>query len=68
MTRSDFIDWKNSPLTSELFARIKAHISGLQYELGVSAGIDPRQDAIKVGAIQAYTDILDIEFEGGEDD
>ena len=67
MTKSDFIDWKASPLTKALFNRIQGNILGLQEELGKSAGVDTRLDAIKVGAIQAYNDVLDIDFDGGDE-
>lgn len=63
LTKSDFIDWKSNPTTKEVFNQLRQYIEGLQVELGQSAGIDPRLDSIKVGAIQAYNDILGIEFD-----
>ncbi len=62
MNRSDFIDWKNSPITKALFGALERNIQGLQIELGYSAGENPRTDAIKVGAIQAYRDVLDSDW------
>lgn len=64
MTKADFIDWRTSPITKEVFNLLRQYIEGLQAELGQSAGVDPVVDARKVGAIQAYKDMLDIEYEG----
>lgn len=58
MNRKDFVDWKNSPITKALFGALYSNIEGLKEELALGAGIDPRSDGIKVGAIQAYTDVL----------
>lgn len=66
MTKADFIDWKHHPVTEHVFAQIKERIRSLEQELGQSAGIDLRQDSIKVGAIQAHLDTLDIQY--GEDE
>ena len=60
ITKQDFIDWKTHPVTKEVFASLIERIHQLQEELGGSAGEDVRQDAIKVGAIQACRDILDM--------
>ena len=64
MTKQDFIDWRTNPTTNEVFNLLRQYIEGLQAELGQSAGIDPLDDRRKTGAIQAYKDILDIEYEG----
>lgn len=63
MTETEFKDWKASPVTKQVFTSIAKRIYDLQVDLGTSAGIDIREDAKKVGAIQAYTDLLEIEFE-----
>lgn len=63
MTETEFKDWKASPVTKQVFTSIAKRIYDLQVDLGTSAGIDVRDDAKKVGAIQAYTDLLEIEFE-----
>lgn len=63
MTENEFKDWEASPVTKQVFTSIAKRIYDLQVDLGTSAGIDVREDAKKVGAIQAYTDLLEIEFE-----
>ena len=62
MTKGDFVDWKNSPITKALFQALGNNIEGLKEELASSAGVDARTDAIKVGAIQAFRDVLDTEW------
>lgn len=58
ITKEDVLDWQRSPITQRVTDSLREQIQGLEEELGASAGIDPRQDAIKVGAIQAKKDFL----------
>lgn len=41
----------------------RQNIADLKEQLAQSAGIDPLSDRFTSGAIQAYTDILDIKLE-----
>ena len=66
ISKSDFIDWKSHPVTKEVFASIYERIRQLQEELGNTAGSDVRQDSLKVGAIQACRDILELNVEDME--
>ena len=69
MNRQDFRDWKSSPISHAMFNEIDRRIEGLKDELSYGAGADPRSDAIKVGAIQALRDIIEVDwFEETEDD
>jgi hypothetical protein len=63
VTESEFMDWRANPITKQVFTSIKNRIYDLQVHLGLSAGIDTREDAKNVGAIQAYTDLLSMEFD-----
>ncbi len=67
ISKSDFIDWKAHPVTKAVFASTYERIAQLQEELGSSAGIDGRQDALKVGAIQQCKDFLDMDVLSLED-
>jgi hypothetical protein len=58
VTKQEYVDWRSSPATQEVFAEIRSRIEGLKDELAGSAGEDPRADGVKVGAIQAFADIL----------
>lgn len=62
MTKQEYIDWRSSVGTKEVFDELENRIKGLQEELSYNAGVDARQDAIKVGAIQAFRDILDTTY------
>ena len=62
MTKSEYVDWKGHPVTLEVFRQIQRRINDLQEMLGESAGADPRQDAVFVGAIKAYKDLVTIDF------
>lgn len=67
MNKSDFIDWKRHPVTQVVFSQLNQRIEDLRAMLGDSAGVNPVQDSQFVGAIQAYKDIVNIEYEGNEE-
>ena len=46
-----------------MFAILQSRINQLQEDLGNTAGVDPLQDRYRSGAIRAYKDLLEIEFE-----
>jgi hypothetical protein len=63
MTKTEFIDWKTSYSTQEVFSLLSERVQRIQEILGESAGQDSTQDAKYVGAIKAYNDMLNIDFE-----
>lgn len=63
MTKSDFVDWKHHPVTEEVFRKLQTRVKEVQELLGMSAGLDSLQDRMYVGALNAYRDILEIEYE-----
>ena len=63
MTKAEFVEWKSSPTTKEFFDSVHERVYVLQVELGYTAGNDPVQDAKRSGAIQALTDMLNIDFD-----
>jgi hypothetical protein len=67
VNKADFIDWKRHPVTQVVFSQLNQRINDLRAMLGDSAGINPVQDSNFVGAIQAYKDIVNIEYEGEEE-
>ena len=67
MNKADFIDWKRHPVTQVVFSQLNQRINDLRAMLGDSAGVNPVQDSQFVGAIQAYKDIVNIEYEGEEE-
>lgn len=67
MNKSDFIDWKRHPVTQVIFSQLNQRIDDLQAMLGDSAGVNPVQDSQFVGAIKAYKDMVNIEYEREEE-
>lgn len=63
MNQSDFTDWKRHPVTQIIFSQLNQRIADLQEILGDSAGLNPREDVVLVGAIKAYKDMINIEYE-----
>jgi len=67
VNKADFIDWKRHPVTQVIFSQLNQRINDLQAMLGDSAGVNPVQDSQFVGAIKAYKDMVNIEYEGEEE-
>lgn len=67
MNKADFVDWKRHPVTQVVFSQLQERIQSLYEMLGDSAGQNSVQDARFSGAIQAYKDMLNIEFENDEE-
>jgi hypothetical protein len=67
MNKADFYDWKRHPVTQIVFSQLTERIQTLQDMLGDSAGQNPIQDSRYSGAIQAYKDILLMDYEGEEE-
>lgn len=64
MTRSEFQQWKGSPVTQEVFAILRETRDAYVSQLVASAG---QPDAMRVsGNIEAFNYLLNIDFEGGE--
>ena len=62
MNRKDFLDWKEHPITQALYNQLNLRVRGLETELGYQAGDNVRLDAMKVGAIQAFRDVIDADW------
>jgi hypothetical protein len=67
VNKADFIDWKRHPVTQVVFSQLQERVQTLQAMLGDSAGVNPIQDSRYSGAIQAYKDLLLMDFEGDEE-
>lgn len=66
MNKSDVTDWKRHPVTQVVFSQLSQRIADIQEILSEQAGLNPAQDREYVGAIKAYRDIINIEYEEGE--
>lgn len=63
MTKTEFIDWKRHPVTQQVFSQLQDRINALTETLVINAGQDPYNDAKHSGAIQAYGDLINIDYE-----
>lgn len=67
MNKADFKDWERHPITQIVFSQLKQRIQDIQEILSENAGISPVQDREYVGAIKAYKDMINIEYEEEEE-
>lgn len=67
ISKEDFIDWKNSPVTKRVFDEIKDMIQEGKEEIAASAGINPLLDRERVGKLNGLTALLGISFYDFED-
>jgi hypothetical protein len=63
VTKDSFRDWKANPVTKAVFVELSERIQNIRADLGNTAGLDPIGDRYRAGAIQAYMDILNIDFD-----
>lgn len=68
MTKTEYVDWRSMSATKEVFAELQSRIDGLKAELAGNAGLDARADGVKVGAIQAFDDILNVTYDEVDQD
>lgn len=64
MTKQEFLDWKASHVTKEIFRGLQERSDYLKEELATTAGSDQWEDRFKVGYIAGIKDILNTEWEG----
>lgn len=67
VTKQDFADWKNSPVTKAVFKELQLRIDVLKDELAQTAGLDPLEDRKRSIYIQACTDFINTELEAIND-
>jgi len=67
VNKADFIDWKRHPVTQIVFSQLTQRIQDVQEILSEHAGVNPVQDREYVGAIKAYKDMINIEYEDQEE-
>lgn len=67
VTKDSFRDWKSNPVTKAVLDEIYRRVQTIQEDLSNTAGLEPLWDRYKVGAANAYTDILKIEFDEVKD-
>lgn len=66
INRSLWEEWKNNPVTNLYFQQIAKNRSSLA-DYVLSGIREPSEYARCVGAIQAFTDAMNVEFQEGEE-
>lgn len=62
-TRSDFDNWKSDPVTKAFFLAAQERVEDAKELLSVEAGLNPNQDNLLRGMIQAYRELQDFRIE-----
>lgn len=64
MTKAEFFDWRKDPITQQVFKQLNDRIAILKDEITSGArDADQRELAYKAGAVYAYSDLVNIEYE-----
>lgn len=63
VNKESFRDWKANPVTKAVFNELYNRILAVREDLGNTAGIDPLEDRRKAGAIAAYGDMINVEYD-----
>lgn len=64
MTKQDFLDWKEHPVTKEVLAHLNQRAAFYTEEvIAQTHYMSQSEMAWRTGAIQAIRDLLDIDFE-----
>ena len=66
-SQSDFTDWKSNHVTKAFFMAAQERIEDAKNVLSIEAGINPVQDNLLRGLIQAYREIQDFRIEDLEE-
>lgn len=62
-TRSDFDNWKSDPVTKAFFLAAQERVEDAKELLSVEAGLNPNQDNLLRGMIQAYRELQDFRID-----
>ncbi len=63
VSKDEFAQWKDSPVTREVFEIVRNRIEDAKEILAISAGNEPLDDRLLVGMIKAFNEVLDISYE-----
>lgn len=62
-SQSDFINWRQDPVTRAFYLAIAEYIGQVKENLSMSAGLDATQDNFHRGCIRALQDALEFRIE-----
>jgi hypothetical protein len=60
ISKEEVVLWRREPVTQRLFATIVGRIDEAKDVLSEAAGMEPRTDAIMVGMIKAFREVLGV--------
>lgn len=63
MTKEDWVDWKQHPVTKAYFEACEERVVESKELLSTSAGLDSNQDNFMRGFIHAYREMMDFRVE-----
>ena len=63
ITKEEFLQWKESPVTKAVFEVIDNRIEDAKEVLAVTAGEDCKKDGILVGMIRAFRELQEINYD-----
>ena len=63
ITKEEFLQWKESPVTKAVFEVIDNRIEDAKEVLAVTAGEDCKNDGILVGMIRAFRELQEINYD-----
>ena len=63
VTKEEFVQWKESPVTKAVYEVIDSRIQDAQEILGNTAGDDPVADRYLVGMIRAFNELKGIDYD-----
>mgnify|MGYP000035325412 FL=1 len=66
-TRSDFDNWRSDPVTRAFFAAARERVEDAKELLSIEAGLNPNQDNLLRGLIQAYREMQDFRMDDLEE-
>lgn len=61
--KNEFQQWKENPVTKEVFEVIKGRIEDAKDILASNAGEEPVTDRYLVGMIRAFNEVMDVSYD-----
>ncbi len=63
ITKEEFLQWKENPVTKEVFTVVNRRIEEAKDLLAYNAGVEPESDRLLVGMIRAFGELKEISWD-----
>ncbi len=63
VTKEEFLSWKGDKVTQVVFKMLEERREAAKDILSRSAGMEPANDRLLVGMIQAFNEVLEVQYE-----